>query len=575
MILLRVVPHEGATFDHLPQGATIVVGRSPDCDLVIADPYLSRHHARLVCHDGDWFIEDLGSYNGTRVNGERIFGAHPLKPRDVVTLSGTSLEVQDRIDYDELCDEPSTLHDTAEVHQEPDSTSDGARFRSAREMLDSSPDPPIDDSMDEAVRLWSERLRVVNEIHKDLARSLDLTDVLARLLDRVFDHLEPERGVVYLARREGGFYVAAQRSVGSVSEPLDSTHLVQEVAEKGLAALVLDVQSDERFSQAESLRALGIRSLVAAPLLEGETPLGMIALDSTLGRREFQEEDLDLLVAVASAAALRIRNLSLIEAAVERNRLELELALARRIQVALLPREMPTIEGWEIHGGNLPSRGVSGDMYEVVERCDPEGGRELVLLLVDVSGKGMAASLLTASLEALLAPLIEKGEKSPDVCRLASRLLHQRTSPEKYATAVLAALDPQTGDLEITVAGHPPAFLIRAAGEVERLGSTGPPLGLLPDVEFRSRSKRLDPGDTLLLYTDGLVEACDPEGEEYGLERLAAACSQHRNAAPEPLAQVLEEELKTFVRGIPFTDDRTLLIVQRRKADPAETPARS
>ena len=267
-------------------------------------------------------------------------------------------------------------------------------------------------------------------------------------------------------------------------------------------------------------------------------------------------------MSLASAAALRIRNLSLTEEAAERRRLESELALARRIQVALLPQDLPAVEGWSIHGGNLPSRGVSGDFYEVVERTG-DGGGELVLVIADVSGKGMAASLLTASLEALLAPLIAEGEEADAVCTFASRLLFERTPPEKYATAILAVVDTATGRLTYTVAGHNPALLVRAGGTVEELGSTGPPLGLLPSVVYAAGEVALAAGDALVLYTDGLVEAADPDDEEYGLERAAEVCRRHAGADPGALARALEEDVEAFVRGVPFADDRTLLIVRR------------
>jgi phosphoserine phosphatase RsbU/P len=556
-ILLRVVPPEGERFDFTPRGDAVVVGRALDCDLVLSDAFLSRQHARLVRDGGGWRVEDLDSRNGTHVNGERVEGRRPLAPGDVVSLSGSRLEVH-AAGGGSGAARPTGASSVA---------GDATYFRSARELLESQqvPSAGAADSSADDVRRWAERLRLVNEVHRDLGRSLDLRELLERLLDRVFGHLRPERGVVYLARSGGeGFYAAARRAApGADGEPLHSRHLLREVAEKGLAALVLDASTDERFSTAHSLLDFGVRSLVAAPLLEGDSSLGMIALDASLGQRRFQHEDLELLVSLASAAALRVRNLSLAEEAAERQRLESELALARRIQVALLPQRLPEAPGWSLHGGNLPSRGVSGDFYEVVERTGPGGAAELMLVVADVSGKGMAASLLTASLEALLAPLIAEGERVDAICTFASRLLFQRTPPEKYATAILAAVDVASGRLAYTVAGHNPALLVRAGGEVEELGATGPPLGLLPEVVYAAGEVELAPGDTVLLYTDGLVEAADPDDEEYGLGRAAEVCRRHRAAAPATLAAELELDVERFARGVPFADDRTLLIVQR------------
>jgi serine phosphatase RsbU (regulator of sigma subunit) len=384
--------------------------------------------------------------------------------------------------------------------------------------------------------------------------------MLERLLDRVFDHLRPERGAIYLSRPDGGYQAAARRPAGGGPDEALSSSLVREVAEKGLAALVLDARTDARFAAAQSMLDLGVRSLVAAPLLDGEGSLGMIVLDSRLGVRQFVEEDMELLVSLASAAALRIRNIGLAEEAAERRRMAAELELARRIQVALLPDALPAVAGWRLHAGNLPSRGVSGDFYQVVPRAE---GREIVLVVADVSGKGMAASLLTASLEALLAAPLEEGLPPEEMAARVSRLLHRRTPPEKYATAFLAVAEPATGVIAYTSAGHNPALLVRAGGEIERLSVGGPPIGLLPQAEYRAGRVEMAPGDTLLIYTDGIVEAADPDDEEYGLERLEAVAAARRGDEPAALAQAIEEDVEAFARGVPIADDRTVVIARR------------
>jgi len=330
-----------------------------------------------------------------------------------------------------------------------------------------------------------------------------------------------------------------------------------------MAALALDVQTDERFAQAESIRLSGIRSLVAAPLLHPEGISGMIALESGAGGRVFEEDDLELLISLASVAALHLRNLELMQEAVERRRLEQELALARRIQVALLPDRLPELPGWDLYGLNEPSRGVSGDYYQVVERS---AGRECVLLIADVSGKGMAASLLTVSLQALSEGPIEDGLPPDEISARLSRLLFKRTPPEKYATAFLGVLTPATGVLRYTNAGHNPPLVIRAGAAestATELGATGPPLGLLSTALYKAGEVTLGPGDLLLLYTDGIVEAVDPDGEEYGLDRLKQVCRRHHGAAPAAVAEVLDRDLLAFVRGTPFPDDRTVVLVRR------------
>ena len=184
-------------------------------------------------------------------------------------------------------------------------------------------------------------------------------------------------------------------------------------------------------------------------------------------------------------------------------------------------------------------------------------------MIVDVSGKGMAAALLTASLEALAAVPVESGRPPEEICATVSRLLHRRTLPAKYATAFLAVVDTASGRLSYANAGHNPALVVRAEGEVERLAATGRPLALLADSQYRAAAAELAPGDLLVLYTDGHVEATDERGEEYGLERLTAMIAARRAAPLAELAAELAQDLARFVGDEPYGDDRTLVLLRR------------
>ena len=548
-LLLHVVPADGLPFEHLFAGDSLIVGRSSSAGLAIADRFLSRQHSRIFRDGGRVLVEDLGSRNGTLLNGEPVAAPRELVAGDVLKLSGSVITV--RLEGPAA---PSAVSTEAALH---------TLFRSASELLARRAEaPPSPDAA--ALARYAERLKLLHEVHQALGRPIALAELLELILDRAFDHLRPERAAIFLTTPQGELIRAASRSpAGAREELVASRSLSREVIDKGLAALVLDAQTDARFAEAQSLLGTGVRSLMAVPLLTPEGALGMIALDSRLHVRQFGEEDLELLVGLAAVAALRIRNVALAEEAAERRRMQEELALARRIQVALLPARMPELPGWELHGGNVPSRGVSGDYYEVVERLE---GRECVLFIADVSGKGVAASLLTASLEALAASPIEDGLPADEVFRRLSRQLYHRTPPEKYATAFIAVLAPETGRVRWANAGHNPSLVVRAGGEVERLGPTGPPLGLLPGVSYAMAEVSLRAGDLVVLYTDGIVEAADPADDEYGLERLISVCRAWREAPLGELARRLEEDLAAFVRGVPYADDRTIVLLRRRPA---------
>jgi sigma-B regulation protein RsbU (phosphoserine phosphatase) len=294
----------------------------------------------------------------------------------------------------------------------------------------------------------------------------------------------------------------------------------------------------------------------------------MLVLGSRIHLRRFSEQDMELLVAFASVAALRIRNLALAEEAARRRELEKELAIARHIQLALLPESLPDIPGYAVFATNDASRAVSGDFYEFQRRDDSD---EQVIVIADVSGKGIGASLLAASFDSLLMGPIEVNYTTDVICSRVSRRLFAKTPPERYVTAFLLALEPGTGRVQYTNAGHNAGLLVRARGAgVQRLDATGMPIGLMPFAEYERAEVTLEPGDLIVLYTDGLTEAANPEGDEFGIERLEAVVRRHAAEPLVALAVAIETAIEVFVDGTPFGDDRTLVMLRR---EPKETAA--
>jgi sigma-B regulation protein RsbU (phosphoserine phosphatase) len=549
MLRLHVVPADGPPFDHALDAESLTIGRSSNCGLILADRFLSRTHARILREGESFMVEDLGSRNGTLLNGQPIEKAGPLRPGDVIRLSGSVITI-------------GPADGAAVPAGAQPGTQAQSLYRSAAELLKPGVPPENQGSTGvDMVRRLAERIRLMSDVHHDLGKSIDTPELLELILDRVFQHFRPEEGAIFLRRPDGELYRAASRNVPGVSdEHFYSRTLIHEVTEKGLAALVLDAQTDERFARSGSIMASGVRSLIAAPLFDSLGSFGMIVLSSRMHVRQFGEEDMELLAALASAAALKLRNVALVEEAAERRRLEGELALARQIQLALLPAHLPEVPGYQLAAGNVPSRHVSGDYYKVVTR---KAGQECALMVADVSGKGIAASLLTAAIEALSSGPIEDGLPPAEIFVRVSRLLHQRTPPERFATAFLAVLERGTGRVRYANAGHNPALLVRAAGAMEALRATGLPLGILPAAFYETGECSLAPGDTLIIYSDGITEAQNPDGEDYSLNRLSDLCRRHRGAELAELQQTIERDLESFACGVPFQDDRTIVLARR------------
>jgi serine phosphatase RsbU (regulator of sigma subunit)/pSer/pThr/pTyr-binding forkhead associated (FHA) protein len=548
MTKLHVVPAEGDPFEHEFDADSLVIGRSSRCDLAVSDRCLSRQHVRLSQANEGWQIEDMGSRNGTRLNGEMISGPTPIAEGDVIDASMSRI----------------TFGPKEGASRVPITTFDDSRsiFRAASEIISESKREftRTTDSGTEDLQQAADQLKVLYDIHHALDEATTAEDLLDHVLERVFVHLQPQHGAIFL--KDNGKLVRASSlsKVSGEDEFPESTSLAAEVIDKGMAAVVHDTSTDDRFAAAESLLDAGVRTLVAAPLLTPEGASGMIVLSSTLAARLFGESEMELLAVVASATGLRLRNLALAEEAAERKRFEQEVAIARRIQVALLPSEMPQVAGIEVHGGNTPSRGVSGDYYQIIER--PET-KEVAVIIADVSGKGIGASLLTGYVDALVSAYLGENLEPDEIFNRVSPQMNAKTPVESFATAFLAIISTETGKIRFASAGHDPTILMRNNGEANLLMPTGMPLGLMPEAVYTATENSLEVGESLVLYTDGITEAANPEQDEFGRERLIEACLAHRMEPPEKLAHSIHSAVDAFVEGVPYHDDRTLVIVRR------------
>ena len=357
IVRLRVEPPGADPFVHDLQSGEVIIGRASTAGVVINDSSVSRQHARFVFREETWWIEDLGATNRTQLNGSTIQGATAIRPGDRLKMGGTFLHV--------LADSP-----TGPVANEAELVS----------------------NVYDAGSRQAERLRTLNEIHRALATALSLPELLQLILDRSFDVLRPEEGVILLRTPAGAFEQAASRRLPSVKTPMVvSRRLIDEVAGKSKPALVLDAAIDERFAGSDSIMASGIRSVLAAPLVDAAGILGLIALCSRASVRRFSENDLDLLVSLASAAALRVRNVELAEEAAARKVFEHELAIAHDLQMSMLPRDLPARPEVALAARLQPARSIGGDLYDFVEdEC------RLWFIIADVAGKSVAAALYMA-----------------------------------------------------------------------------------------------------------------------------------------------------------------------------------
>jgi sigma-B regulation protein RsbU (phosphoserine phosphatase) len=544
------VPGEPARRIRLDRPA-VTLGRSSTNDIPLSDRTLSRVHARLEQMDGGLLrVVDLGSRNGTMVNNIRIAEPLALKPGDRIQLGETVIDVI----------EESTTRVVIDA-KEDDSLRRTTFLQSSRDLVR----PHREDSgsrlgAEELARL-NASLRILNEVSVELLSDIPLPRLLELVLDKVFTYLQPDRGLLMLADEKGDLRPEQVKFAEGI-DPSDirlSKTLVQTVVDRKNGVLVIDTATDGQLAAAESIRIQGVTSCMAAPLFVDDQVIGLIYLEVRLGRKSFMEEDLRLLTSLANTAAVKIQNLRLRESAIARERFEREMSLAWDIQRRLLPEHDPELPHTSILGRTVPSRRVSGDYYDFFER--PDGTLDVVV--ADVCGKGMGASILAASVQA--AYQAWAGENIPPD-RLFSRLnqlVFRQTSPEKFITMIMVLYDPVTGGVVWANAGHNAGLLVRATGDSERLGAHGPPLGLFPGKAYGSGSLTLGAGDLLVLYTDGITEAANPEEVEFGTDRLLEVVRGSRAKSVAQIEVDVLAALASFVKGVPYADDRTFVLLRR------------
>jgi len=343
-----------------------------------------------------------------------------------------------------------------------------------------------------------------------------------------------------------------------------SLSVVHGVARQGQPVLTGDAQVDPRFSMRQSVKLLGLRSILCVPLRIKERILGTIYVDNRIQAGIFGPADLDLLSAIASSAAIAIENARLYQVAVEKGRLERELQMARQVQLSLLPAAVPEVAGWEFTARWLPARQVAGDYYDFIPGQDGQLG----IVVADVSDKGMPAALFMALSRSIVRASMDPGLSPADSIQRANRLICQDSTSGMFITLFYALLDPQTGLVAYVNAGHNPALFFQRGkhpgqGALSRLRRTGMALGVEAETLYEERSLTLKPGDFLVLYTDGVTDALDPQGDSFEMDRLESVVLAHREESAQEIGAALESAIRDFTGGAPVFDDITLLIFRR------------
>ena len=552
---LYVFPRRADPFTYSMEKGTICLGRSPENDVVLADQFCSSCHALIVAVEGGFVLRDKGSKNGSFVNGQRVEGERPLRPGDEIVVGSTrimfgqkSTSGFDIVEGTPLSTISNTIIGIKDILRKPGQPAPG------------TPGRPVDLA---GIQDEQRTLRILNEVSQALIYHMPLERLLDHIMDLITQNVPMDRGALLL--KEGNPPEPRPRVVRIRGDSPEnqtiqvSRSIINTALEKNSSILISDVLTDAMFKSQASVIQSRISSAMCVPLWDNKDIIGLVYADRGASAERFTESDLRLLTLLANVAAVKIENARLFDAEIEKKRMERELSLAAQIQRNLLPKEDPAVPGYEISGRARSCEHIGGDYYDFIPLSD---GR-LALVMADVSGAGVSAALLMASLRASLHAEAEKRAGISDLAARLNQFVFRDSETSVFISFFYAELEPLTGELSYVNAGHNPPFIIPQAGEVRKLDSTGFCLGMFADVAFEARQHRLDPGDLLCLYTDGITESRDAAKREFGEEGLVRVLHE---AADEPAERIVErvfEEAASFSGEPDPSDDETVVVVKR------------
>jgi serine phosphatase RsbU (regulator of sigma subunit) len=554
---LFIYPKKGEPWKFPLGQKKISIGRSPTNDIVLPDQFTSGCHATISATDAGYVLEDQASKNGTFLNGPRSTGGTMLTRGDKIHIGESDIFFECEYEPDvKIIDGTTFTHSSNTII-------------SVKDILKKPPTAvflkPAAGGQDMAKLLQDQKFAAaLSEVSQALIYHMKLPPLLDHIMDLITQYIPMDRGVLMLKEGRGGQLV--HKVVRVHDSPLRSLSIlvsksiIRTALDKNAAMLISDIQSDEQLRGQVSVIQAQIHSAMCVPLWSNEEIIGLIYCDRAALLGQFTEEDLKLLTLLANLAANKIENARLIEKALEKERLEREMKTAEQIQRNFLPKNDPIFEPYDISGSMRACHQVGGDYYDFI----PVDPARLGVVIADVSGMGVSAALLMASLRASLHAEIPV---TKDLAPLAAKLndfVHLSSDSHSFISFFFGILDRKSGEVVYVNAGHNPPLVVNPAGGARTLDSTGFCLGMFPSVSFETRTVRLEPGEILCLFTDGIVEHQNAEKTEFGDDRLAGKI---RDLAGLPAREIIDriyDEVISFAGCDETSDDMTLVVVKRK-----------
>lgn len=519
----------------------IGIGRSSRNTIHLPDPSVSREHAQVMLTDGKVELRDLGSRNGVRVNGVRIEAPVSLTTGDRVEIGAFALQVSEGEPTSTIRLADATVMDTS------------VRLR-ADQLIERRVNQASSSGGRAPVIQWLAQAGQMLVIPRPLHETCDeLLEVVARAV--------PASRYVLLLQEKADdepIPIASRVAGGRPDRPLVlSRTILNHVIGTCAAVVTREPSMDPRFQGHQSVISSAARSAMAVPLFDNQKVLGVLYVDTLDPRVVFDEAQLEVLTLLGNMAAVKITNARLLETEQVRVRMAQELASATRIQRGLLPANLPAVDGWQLEAHLETCFEVGGDLYDA--RVRPDG--QLMFAIGDVSGKGMGAALLMSSFVSSLRVLDDAGMTPAALATRLGSVTARNTDSGMFVTGTLGCLDPETGVARLVNAGHLPTYIVRA-DSVSVYESTGVPFGILPEWVYQDQEITLAPGETLVLFTDGIPEA--QRGDEFFDEdRLKQVLMEQATSSCREMREAVMQRVEGFLAGAKRTDDITIMMLRR------------
>lgn len=404
-----------------------------------------------------------------------------------------------------------------------------------------------------------EHLRTLYQITRAMNSSLDFDEVLNTVMDSMMHVTRAQRGFLMVAEDDGSLHTQVARALdGNPAEESYSTSIVNQVVQTRQPLLTNNAQFDTRFKVGESIIARGLRAILCAPMMVQERLVGVVYVDTSIRTGTFRTSDLALLNAVAGQAAAAIENARLYRVAVEKGRLERELQMAREIQESLLPRRMPHLAGYEIAARWQSAREVAGDFYDLFALDNDT----LALVIADVADKGAAAALFMASARGMIRSHALAGYSPVETLARTNDLIVNDSGDGSFVTMYYSLLNVSGTAVHVNAGHNPPLHYSRAQQQATYMPRGGRALGWFLNNPLQALEQRLEAGDVIVYYTDGLTDAENAGGENFGETRLADVVTNCAQQPAELIASALVNAVEQFCEGVPAFDDLTLCVMK-------------